>query len=164
MNYVIKSVPNKQELKNALAFGARIFGGEPDFGYANYSDEMISISGDLLIFAKYDGEVVGIVFGHIEDNGNMTVGPVAVDERFRKQGVAREMMSLIEKRAKDHGVHLITLGAVETVDGFYAKLGYTGSLLIQSEHHSIEELLSLNTKYRQNVDFGSCEDEGGGYS
>jgi hypothetical protein len=57
------------------------------------------------------------------------------------------MMLLIEERAKARGVRLIALGAAETAEGFYAKLGYTGSLLIQSERHSIEELLSLNTKY-----------------
>ena len=52
MNYVVKSITNKQALKNALAFGTRIFGGEPDFGYAGYSDEMIGNSGDLLIFTE----------------------------------------------------------------------------------------------------------------
>lgn len=147
MNDAIKNVTEKQELKNALAFAARIFRGEPDFGYAGYTDDKISRYGDLLLFAESEGEVIGIVFGRIEENGSMTVGPVATDERFRKQGIARKMMFLIEERAKAHGVQLIVLGAVQTAEGFYAKLGYTGSLLIQSERHSIGELLSLNTKY-----------------
>lgn len=147
MNYTIKNVTEKHELKNALAFAARIFRCEPDLGYADYTDEKISRYGDLLLFAESKGEVIGMVFGRIEENCSMTVGPVATDERFRKQGIARKMMFLIEERAKAHGVQLIVLGAVQTAEGFYAKLGYTGSLLIQSERHSIEALLSLNTKY-----------------
>jgi GNAT superfamily N-acetyltransferase len=103
--------------------------------------------GDLLLYAESSGEVVGTVFGFVENNGNLTAGIVAVDERLRYRGVAREMMLLLEECAKSHGVHLIALGAVQTAEGFYAKCGYTGSLLIQSEQHSIDELLSLNTAY-----------------
>ena len=100
-----------------------------------------------MLCAVSKGEVVGIVFGAIEDNSNLTIGPVAVDERFRKHGIAREMMRLVEERAKARGVRLISLGALQSAEGFYARLGYTGSLLIQSEKHSIDELLLLNTKY-----------------
>ncbi len=53
----------------------------------------------------------------------------------------------IEKRIKHLDYHGITLGAVEGAEEFYAKLGYTGSLLIQSEEHSIDELKSLNESY-----------------
>lgn len=147
MNYTIKNVTNIQELKKALAFGAKIFNCEPDFGCAEYTNEKISKYGDLLLFAESENKVIAMVFGRIEDNGNLTVAAVAVDERFRKQGIAREMMHLMEKRAKNHGIHLIALVAAQTAEEFYAKLGFSGSLLIQSEQHSIEELLSLNTKY-----------------
>jgi hypothetical protein len=56
-------------------------------------------------------------------------------------------MLLLEKRALGHGVNHLGLGAVESAEGFYQKLGYTGTLLIQSEKHSIGELLSLNDNY-----------------
>jgi hypothetical protein len=69
MNCTIKNVTTKQELKKALAFGTRIFGDEPDFGFAGYSDEMIRRYGDLLLFAEAEGEVIGMVFGKSEDNG-----------------------------------------------------------------------------------------------
>jgi GNAT superfamily N-acetyltransferase len=103
-----------------------------------------------LLYAETNDEFAGIVFGSIGNDGNATAGIVAVDEQLRSHGVAREMMMLFEERAKAHGAPLIGLGAVQTAEGFYAKLGYTGSLLIQSEKHSIEELLSLNTKYPVN--------------
>lgn len=56
-------------------------------------------------------------------------------------------MLLLEKRAIAHGVHSLSLGAVESAEGFYEKLGYTGTLLIQSEKHNVDELLSLDTVY-----------------
>ena len=53
----------------------------------------------------------------------------------------------VEKRARDRGYHGITLGAVEGAEGFYARLGYAGSLLVQSENHSVDELKALNETY-----------------
>lgn len=53
----------------------------------------------------------------------------------------------IERRVKALGYHSIALGSVEGAERFYEKLGYKGSLLIQSEDHSIDQLLSLNDKY-----------------
>jgi len=151
MDYTIKHVMSTSELDDALTFAHKIFGDHPGFG--NCDDERkkwlehMNHHNDLLLYAESNGKIVGTVFGFIEDNGNMTVGIVAVDERLRKHGVAREMMMMLEERAKNHDVHLIALGAVQTAEGFYARLGYTGSLLVQSEKHSIDELLSLNTGY-----------------
>ena len=155
MDYTIKHVTTEQELDKALEFSRKIF-GENYSGLGsrkNQKENMLKNmerNNDLLLFAEADGEVVGMVFGSIGADGNMTADTVAVDERLQGRGVAREMMILLEERAKAKGVPVIGLGAVQTAEGFYAKLGYTGSLLIQSEKHSIEELLSLNTKYPVN--------------
>lgn len=153
MEYTIKHVMTEKELDNALEFARRIFGeqyvGSQERARSEWLVHM-ERNNDLLLYAESKGEVVGIVFGCIGDDGNMTAGVVAVDERLRNRGVAREMMMLLEERGKTHGVPLIALGAVQSAEGFYAKLGYTGSLLIQSEKHSIDELLSLNTKYKVN--------------
>ena len=40
-----------------------------------------------MLYAESDNKVIGIVFGRIEGEGSVTVGPVAVDGRFRKQGI-----------------------------------------------------------------------------
>lgn len=152
MNYTIKHVTTVRELDDALAFDKKVFGAPSEQSSPAYSRgkwlERMEVYRDLMLYAESDGEVVGIVFGRIEGEGSITVGPVAVDKRFRRQGIAREMMLLLEKRALGHGIRHLGLGAVESAEGFYEKLGYAGSLLIQSERHSIEELLSLNTKYR----------------
>jgi GNAT superfamily N-acetyltransferase len=107
-----------------------------------------------MLFAEANNEVIAIVLSFLESNGNIIIGPVATDERYRKHGIAKELMLLVEKRAKELGVHLLALGSAETAEGFYAKLGYTGQLLIQSEKHTIDELLSLNPGYPM---VGSCK-------
>ena len=153
MDYAIKHVMTEHELDETFAFDKKIFGlprerQSPAYSREKWLERMKTIYGDLMLYAKLGGEVVGIVFGRIENEQSITVGPVAVDERFRKHGIARELMLLLEKRALEHGIHHLGLGAVESAEGFYQKLGYTGTLLIQSEKHSIEELLALNTEYR----------------
>ena len=151
MDYTIKNVTTEQELDEVLAFDKKVFDlpierHSPAYSREKWLERMKDY-GDLMIYAESGGEVVGLVFGRVENGANITVGPVAVDERFRKRGVAREMMLLLEERALGHGIHYLGLGAVESAEGFYQKLGYTGTLLIQSEKHSIEEMLSLNNKY-----------------
>lgn len=151
MDYLIKHAAAVRELDAALAFDKKVFGlsserGSPAYSRDQWLARMKSSCGDLLLYAEAGGEIIGIVFGRIE-NGSVTVGPVAVDERYRMHGVARELMLLLEKRALGHGIRHLALGAVESTEGFYQKLGYTGTLLIQSENHSIAELLALNNKY-----------------
>lgn len=152
MDYTIKHVTTERELDDALAFDRKVFGIPSERGSPAYSREKwlerMKTHGDLMLYAESDGEVIGIVFGRVEGDGSATVGPVAVDGRFRKRGIARELMLLLEKRALGHGVRHLGLGAAESAEGFYEKLGYTGTLLIQSEKHGIDELLALNTKYR----------------
>ncbi len=146
MEYAIKHVTTEREFQDALAFAVSIF-GERVKTHTDWRKHM-ERNEDLLLFAESGGEIVGIVFGRIENDCSLTVGIVAVNERFRNLGLAREMMKLLEERAIKYGVYLITLGAVQTAEGFYAKLGYTGSLLIQSEKHGINELLALNAEYK----------------
>ena len=158
MDYAIKHITTEKELDNALAFAREIFKDNSNFANQDESRKEylknMERSSNLLLYAESNGEVVGIVFGSVgeRDDGRikMVADIVAVDERLRNRGVAREMMLLLEERGKTYGAHVIALGAVQAAEGFYAKLGYTGSLLIQSKKHTIDELLSLNTKYPVN--------------
>jgi len=162
MNYLIKNVSSKQELEKTYNFYKMIFKGMPSVDVDNpeYSlekwEERMKNHGDLMLYASLDNEVIGIVFGRINDNNSITIGPVAVHGNYRGSGIAKEMMLLLEERAINYGIHSINLGAVESAERFYSKLGYTGSLLIQSQIHSIEQLLSLKNRYR--VEFTNIYD------
>lgn len=150
MDYTIKHVATERELDEALALDKRVFGVPSSEHSPAYSRERwlerMKEYGDLMLYVESGGAIIGIVFGGL-DNGGVTVGPVAVDEGFRKLGVARALMLELEKHVLGHGIHNLALGAVESAEGFYQKLGYIGTLLVQSEKHSIDELLALNTDY-----------------
>ena len=152
MNYLIKNVSSKQELEKTFDFFKMIFTGRTVVDNPEYSlekwEERMKNHGDLMLYASLDSEVIGIVFGRINDNHSITMGPVAVHENYRGIGIAKKMIFLLEERATHYGIHSIILGAVQSAERFYSKLGYTGSLLIQSQIHSIEQLLSLNNRYK----------------
>lgn len=156
MNYLIKNVSNKQELEKTFDLFKMVFIGMPVVDNPEYSlkkwKERMKDYGDLMLYASVDNQVIGIVFGRVNDNYSITMGPVAVHEDYRGLGIAKEMVLLLEERAVHHGIHTINLGAVESAERFYSKLGYIGSLLIQSQIHSIEQLLSLNNN-RYKVEF-----------
>lgn len=162
MNYLIKNVSSKQELEKTYDFYKMIFKGMPyvDVDNPEYSlekwEERMKNHGDLMLYASLDNEVIGIVFGRINDNNSITIGPVAIHGNYRGSGIAKEMMLLLEERSINYGIHSINLGAVESAERFYSKLGYTGSLLIQSQIHSIEQLLSLTNRYK--VEFTNIYD------
>ena len=150
MDYQIKHISSKQELEQAFAFFKVIFAGapvidNPEYSLAKWMERMQS-HGDLMLYATLNNDVIGIVFGRVIGDG-MVVGPVAVHKDYRNLGIAKAMMILLEERAGRYGIQSVTLGAVESAEGFYAGLGYTGALLIQSQSHSIEQLLSVNKKY-----------------
>ena len=101
---------------------------------------------DLLLYAAEENAIIASIFAY-EENNNITMGHVCVDENYRNKGIGKILMDEAENRIKRAGYKLITLGSVETAEGFYENMGYKGSLLIQSEINTIEELLSLNINY-----------------
>lgn len=147
MKYEIKNITNEYELDRALNFSQSVFVKHNIIGNRQLWLERMKANKELLLYAESSDEIIAVVFAYLENNGNITVEIVVTDERYRRKGIAKEMMFLIEERAKNLGVHLIALGATETSEEFYIKLGYTGQLLIQSENHTIDELLSLNPGY-----------------
>ena len=146
MNYKIKHVTNEDELKKTLKFARNILNHDEQFDKQSWSERM-KAHPELLIYAESRSEVIGISLAYLEDNGNATIGGVAVDTEYRKHGIAKELITQVEKQAKKLNVHLIVLGSKEEAEGFYEKIGYTGQLLIQSQRHSVEELLELNPGY-----------------
>ncbi len=146
MNYNIKYANNHDELYAILDFAEHIFGKQDEPDHTMWEERM-KAHPELIIYAEANGKVIGTTAAFVEDNGNITVGIVAVDENHRKQGIAKSLMFEVENQAKLLGVHLIALGSVDTAEGFYQKIGYTGQLLIQSKKHTVDELLALNSGY-----------------
>ena len=147
----IKCVKDGGELDSVMNFVKRGFSKInikfPQKPYNNdFYLEKVNDKSDLLLYAVENNEIVASIFA-FEDNNNITIGHVCVNENYRNKGIGKILMDEIENRIKRAGYKLITLGSVETAEGFYENMGYKGSLLVQSETNSIEELLSLNINY-----------------
>jgi len=146
---LIEHVKNMDELEAVLQLVFSIFpqleNGEYKYSRKFWVEKMNELP-ELLLYAK-DGDVIcGSVFAWV-DNGGVTVAHCCVDHAYRGKGIGRALMLEVEKRVKALGYHSIALGAVEGTEGFYEKLGYKGSLLIQSEKYTVDELKSLNKTY-----------------
>jgi len=146
MDWEIRTVNTPAELEAAYAFCERFF---PDLDVDAYArDKWIArmqTARDLMPYASSGGAVAGVVFGRLEENGSVTVGPVAVDPAFRRRGLGRALLSELESGAARRGVAVLTLGAVESAEGFYLKCGYTPLLFIQGKPpRTLAELRALN--------------------
>lgn len=145
----IDNVKNSDELEAVLKLVNAIFPWIQNFGYKyshDFWDERLNDLPESLLYAKDGDTICGSVFAW-SDNGGITIGHCCVDSTYRGKGVGKALILEAEKRVKALGYQGITLGSLESAEGFYEKLGYTGSLLVQSEKHSIDELKSINTKY-----------------
>ena len=160
MDWEIRTVDTLAELDAAYAFCERFF---PDLDADAYARgrwvERLKTARDLLPFALSGGAVVGVTFGRTEENGSVTVGPVAVDPAFQGRGLGRALLSELESRAARRGVCLLTLGAVESAEGFYLRCGYTPHLFIQGKPpRALAELRALNPGYPEVWAFNDCAD------
>lgn len=97
---------------------------------------------DTFLVAEVDGEVVGHVFGpaskdrYIKDelyfknhpnhpqDKYQTILSLAVDEKYRKQGIATELLKKMDEVAKSENRQAISLTCLPKLFSFYEKRGY----------------------------------------
>lgn len=146
----IDYVKNIDELDAVLQLVRDIF-PQLDNGEYRYSRdfwvEQMNATPELILYIKDGPTLCGAVLACVGER-SVTIGHCCVDPAYRHQGVGSTLIREAEKRIKNLGHNNITLGSIEGAEGFYEKLGYTGSLLIQSQKHSIDELKSLNKTYK----------------
>jgi len=93
---------------------------------------------ELLLYAKDGDKICAWTFG-FGDGGSITVHEGVLDE-YWNTGIFEALFIELENRAKKLGYTGVVLGIAEGQEEFYAKLGYTGRMLIQSEKHSVDDL------------------------
>lgn len=117
-----------------------------DFGSSRY-DELVELRYKILLeplglkfLDKYrENEMSCLHIGCIESLDDKLVGglmlvpvndeeirlmQVAVDTKYQREGIGREMVKYAEKRAKEAGYSRIVMHAMLSVVNFYEKLGY----------------------------------------
>jgi AraC-like DNA-binding protein/GNAT superfamily N-acetyltransferase len=95
---------------------------------------------ELLLYAKDGGTICAVTFAFNDGGGDGLTIHEGIIEDYWNTGIFEALFIELEKRAKKLGFTRLTLGIQEGQEEFYAKLGYTGSMLIQSEKHSVDEL------------------------
>lgn len=106
----------------------------------------ITRNSEFLLYAKAGDEIIGAVFAWV-DNDEVIIVICCVAQAYRGKGVGRSLIREIEKVIKTHGFNSVSLGSRAGAEGFYKSLGYTGSLLVQSEIHSVDQLKSIKSEY-----------------
>lgn len=93
----------------------------------------------LAIFGD-DGQAIAVGRLVCKSPHEAQIRSMAVDERYRGQGLGRKIMSHLEQAARDAGVRSIVLHARENAVEFYARQGYQvvgqGPLLFGVIHHA----------------------------
>ena len=147
MNYTLKSIESVDELKQVYAFAVSVLGLPTAKHTLAYYTEQLRIAPQLMLAAWRHSLVVGCALASIEGD-HVLVGPVAVAESARRQGVGAAMLGEVERQAKTLGQTTLILGALEEAEDFYLHCGFQPHLFIQvPEPAYVDQLKALNTKY-----------------
>jgi len=147
MNYTVKPVESLDELKQVYAFAVSVLGLPTAKHTLDYYAGQLRIAPQLMVAAWRHSLVVGCALASIEKD-HVLVGPVAVAESVRRQGVGTAMLAEVERQAKAMGQTTLLLGALEEAEDFYLSCGFQPFLFIQyPEPAQVNQLKALNTKY-----------------
>ncbi len=94
-------------------------------GFKNEFDETDKSCTHLVLYANRVPVAVGRLFKSGE--GVYTLGRIAVRKAFRGMGLGREVMRLLEERARLDGAETTVVSAQCRARGFYESLGYEAS-------------------------------------
>ncbi|MCL2420695.1 MAG: GNAT family N-acetyltransferase [Defluviitaleaceae bacterium] len=151
----IDSVKSIEELDAVLAFYKVLYPDHPISAIADDSGEKFSrqwwynafeANAELFLFAKDGDKICAFTLGFADAGNHVTVHE-GVLEAYRNTGVLEALFVELEKRVKKLGYVGIGLGIGEGEEAFYAKLGYIGKTLIQSEKYSVDELKAFNEEH-----------------
>lgn len=140
----IENVKSVEELNEVFKILKSTYPAQIDFeGDGLYSRkfwiEQFEKNPELLLYAKDGDKICGVVLGWA-DGGSVTIGGDLAAEEYKNKGIHEALFIEMEKRAEKHGFDGVVLGIEEGKEEFYAKLGYTGNMLVQSEKYSAEDL------------------------
>lgn len=117
-------------------------------GVARVRDEQTAVSYTNTVIADIDGDVAGIMIGYdipldpepVPDDANPVIRPIwelenlatetryiyvlAVDERYRRRGIAESLMAKAEKQAGKNGMSLVVSDGNPAARKLYEKCGY----------------------------------------
>ena len=138
----IEQVKSIEELNEIFEFFKIVY-PKIDFSQQRFLGqwtEHLNKNPELLLYAR-DGDIIcAATLGTSgEGDKHIMVGEGVLDE-YWNTGIFEALFIELEKRAKKSGYIYMGVAIGEGQEEFYAKLGFTGRMLIQSEKHSIDDL------------------------
>ena len=147
MKYEIDTIKSADELRQVYAFAIAVCGLPTATHTLEYYIEQFKVAPTLLIYVRREGRIIGCTLGSVDDD-HVLVGPVAVAESYRNNGVGTAMMRSLEARAKAIGHTTLITGADEAEEPFFLKFGFDAHLFVQMpEPAFLPQLRALNTRY-----------------
>jgi len=150
---LIEQVKNIEELDAVLSFckilypDVEFMGADGNDKYSrNFWIEKWKINPELLLFTKDNDCICGIAISWA-DGPHITVAMDGISKEYASTGIHEALLIETEKRAKRLNYEGVNLGVGEGKENFYAKLGYIGNMLIQSEKYSVDDLKAFNEQY-----------------
>lgn len=85
----------------------------------------------ILTGSNREGNILGVLLGSLSLDGVGTVNWLYVLPEYRKKGIARKMLSKVEKDFLKRGCHKLIVTS-EIASGFYRKIGYKREGLLKN--------------------------------
>lgn len=153
---LIDNVKNIEELDAVLAYTKTLYpdldfvhGGEGESKYSrHFWIEQWKMNPELMLYAKEGEQICGVIIGWEDQGKYITIGADGVLADYKNKGIHEALFVEAEKRVKAFGYKGLVLGIGEGEEEFYAKMGYIGKTLIQSEKYSVDELKLFNEQYK----------------
>ena len=153
-NMYIDNVKTIEELGAVLEFAKTIYPEHENFVSDKFWIPHFNMNPELLLYAKDGDKICAFALGIIDplpaskgESGYVTINE-GVLETYKPTGIFEALFIELEKRAKEHKHSGLVLGIAEGEEEFYAKMGYIGKTLVQSEKYSIDELKAFNEQYK----------------
>jgi len=134
----IEHVKSTAELDELAEFFATIY-PKSTFNKKEWLERWSKTS-ELLLYARDNGKICAATLAGTSDGVSHFSIDEGILEEYWGTGIFEALFIEIEKRAKKLGYTYISVAIADGQEEFYAKLGYTGRMLIQSEKHSIDDL------------------------
>lgn len=143
MDYTIKRISDKLGLKAVLEMCWDILGQPNTEIYSEKAWQSRLDNGCLLLYAEINGKPVAAALARAENSESVVLGYCCCREEYRRQGITRALLAVLEHNAADNGYKYVTLGSDDGAWGFYEKCGY---ILINEIHWQRIYQKLLNTR------------------
>ena len=96
---------------------------------------------DFLV-AKLSGRVTGYILGYAKSNKSGLIKTLAVNKRYRRQGIGRKLVNFTVQRLKQKGLKKIVLHIRkenQTANSFYKKVGFRTVKIIKKYYPNSQD-------------------------